>query len=143
MHDTEQTVFDDERFELQFVYPRSVYEHPVEYEEEKDDDQITVRLTSNQRRDVYFEVSRFSEAQAHAMYDWLRYHSEATGAQWVSAAESALVDDNVALTFSLQRGNLYRKVFLIQRAHDVYRITYNPLHPTNYRILETLVFKRE
>lgn len=77
------------------------------------------------------------------MYDRLKHYSEAIGAQWISAAETSLVDGHPSLTFFLQRGNLYRKVFLIQRGQNVYRITYNPLHPTNYQIFETLRFRSE
>lgn len=44
MQGVEQTAFFDERFELQFIYPRIVYEHPVEYEEEQSNGLVTVRL---------------------------------------------------------------------------------------------------
>jgi len=133
--------FRDPRFDLHFSYPTTVAGHTVERIEETTEQQITIRLTSNERKDVYFEVSKFVNANAHEHYQALKEHSQrATEVFVVGDLAETQLGGQPALTFSFQRGALHRKVLLVQRAQDCYRITYNPAYPLNQRLAETIVF---
>jgi hypothetical protein len=133
--------FRDPRFELHFSYPSTVAGHTVEHAEETTEQQITIRLTSNDRKDVYFEVTKFVSADAQERYQALRAHSQhATEFFAVGELAETELGGQPALTFSFQRSALRRTVFLVQRAQDCYRITYNPEHPLNQRISETVAF---
>ncbi len=133
--------FRDPRFELQFSYPTVVAGHTVERTEEATEQQIRIHLTSNERKDVYFELTKFINTDAHERYQSLKEHSQrATEFFVVGDLAETQLGGQPALTFSFQRGALHRKALLVQRAQDCYRIIYNPEYPLNQRIAETIVF---
>lgn len=140
MAEPSQITFADARYDLQLAYPLAVGGHPVEREDEHLPGVLTMRLVSNNRQDVYFEVSRFAGANAQQLYDTLRGRSRAAGELEVGDAASIVVDTLPSLSFALRRGQLRRAMVLTQWVHDVYRITYNPLHPANHGIFATLRF---
>ena len=135
-----QHVFNDTRFELHFSYPTTVDDHVVEIAEEVTEESITWRFTSNARRDLYFEISRFANANAEERYTLLKERSQHSDELSIGDAEIITLAGQPSLAFDLQRGELQRRVILIQRKSCFYRITYNPLHPANQKILETVEF---
>lgn len=140
MNAPQQPVFQDPRFELQFSYPVYVNNHIVEIQEEHAEDSITVRLISNNRRDVYFEISKFVGANAEERYTLLKDRSRQTNELSIGEAETIALAQRTGLAFTLQRGELQRYVILIQAENCFYRITYNPLHEANQKMLETVQF---
>lgn len=140
MNAPQQRIFQDPQFELQFSYPVSVDGHIIEIEHEHTADSITVRLASNNRHDVYFEISKFVRANAEERYALLKERSRQTNELSISEAEAIALAQRSGLAFTLQRGDLTRYVILIQASDCFYRITYNPLHAANQKMLETVHF---
>lgn len=130
----------DARAALTCSYPASVDGHPVALEEEQATTSTTWRFTSNDRQDVYFEITIFGQTTVQEHYAALRTHSTQQPELTIGAPETTTRDGYPTIMFWLHRGPLTRQVLLVQYHQDVYRITYNPRHPTNQQILETVRF---
>jgi hypothetical protein len=91
---------------------------------------------------VYFEVSKFSNADARQRYNELRaQNAHSSAVLQVGEWQEAQLTHQRAGTFSLRRGALIRQVYLVQYGSNFYRITYDPRSEVNQQILATIQFR--
>jgi hypothetical protein len=132
----EWRTFSDPRFAVTFRHPDATPGgHPIEWANEAHDNLTTVRLTANDRRDAYFEVTRFADDSAVERQRALRANP---GELVLGEPREATLAGQPAIAFSIRRGELQREAYLVQRGADFYRITFDPRISFNHELLATL-----
>jgi hypothetical protein len=134
--------FADPRFELRFRYPaRTPGGAPVELSHSAPEEPARVHLKAAGGREVYFEVTRYSNVLATQHYaEMAQYTRRRRDELAVSDLEPTRCAGRPARRFRLYRGRLEREVILIECGESLYRLLYDPRSPLNADILASVTF---
>lgn len=134
--------FKDQRFSLKFRYPEETPQgFPVEIMEREHNGMVRVHLVSSQKKELYFEVTKYPALSAQFIF---QEHT----AELESRFEDLLITElreidgqaKPAHEYSFRWNQGVRSVLLFERQHVIYRILYDPQAPLNTEVLSTLEF---
>lgn len=140
--DGELLTFSDPRFALHFRYPaRTPKGAPVEVSHSAPEEAPRVHLKAAGGREVYFEVTRYSNLLATQHYsEMAQYTRRRRDELAVSDLERTRCAGRPAMRFRLYHGRLEREIILVEAGEHLYRLLYDPDLPLNTAILETVTF---
>jgi hypothetical protein len=123
-----------------FSYPEVT---PTGQRVERRDDEARVHLMTSDRRELYFEVARFSNLTPQDEYEQHRpYLEQRFGDRSVSALSETTLAQGRAWRYDFGgpegEGRLERSALLVEVAPDTYRIIYDPRSELNQRVLDTV-----
>jgi hypothetical protein len=132
--------FADPRFDFEFSYPATGTAKMITVREDERTDRRRVHISTDDARDVYFELERVdrrtvAEGVAELSSDLGARYGDATFADLEPVMLAGLRASLLRFTFA----DRVRAAYFTERASPAHRVILDPRSPTNLEILATLV----
>ena len=133
--------FSDPKFALRFAYPEfSPQGHPTEVKESVFANAVRIHLMSPEKKEIYFEVTRYPKLLPEQSYEQLKEEVENRFGASVSLLTPSTFMGFPAFEMHFEWSVAKRFVIFFPKDGSLYRILYDPTSALNLQIRSTLEF---